>query len=68
MALDALSIRQKAVAIGIDNDQFQGCLKSGAKDRIERDLVQARDLGITSTPSFLIGILRPDRTLKSDPP
>lgn len=54
-----------ARAVGIDVSKFQECLSSGRHDaRIRRDMGEARQLGLTSTPAFLIGNTSPDDSTK----
>ena len=62
--LDEQSLRSKAGKIGLDTAQFQACLAGGVRQRVEEDVALAKAAGISSTPSFLIGIVRPDRTLQ----
>lgn len=56
--------RSLAVGLGLDPAAFNECSES-ALDSVESDLSLARDVGISSTPAFLIGIVQPDQTLKT---
>ena len=56
--------RARLKRVGVDVDQFRACLGAGARARIEEDLAHARQAGVTSTPSFLIGIVEPNNTLR----
>jgi protein-disulfide isomerase len=50
-----------AKAVGLDVPRFQECLASDRHDaQIRHDMGEARQLGLTSTPSFLIGHASPD--------
>ena len=53
-----------AAALGLDAEHFKKCLQDPAlRKAVRRDQNQARDLGITSTPSFLIGRMQGERML-----
>jgi protein-disulfide isomerase len=56
-ALDAA-----AHAVGLDGDRFRSCLKGPS--RVQRDKDEALQLGITATPTFLIGIRQADGRLQ----
>jgi protein-disulfide isomerase len=43
--------------IGLDVSRFDGCLNGPPSSRIQKDIDEARALGITSTPTFLAGEL-----------
>ncbi len=60
-ALDAEQLPGHAKTIGLDAAAFQRCLESGrfASD-IRQDIAEAGTVGITGTPSFLVGIVQPD--------
>lgn len=46
----------RARAIGLEVSRFESCLTSGATStRVQEDVKQARLLGLTATPAFLIG-------------
>lgn len=50
-----------AVALGLDEASFRACLAGGeTRDRVSRDAAEARALGITGTPAFLVGTTEPD--------
>lgn len=62
--LNATLYPKLAAALGLDAEQFKKCLQDPAlRKAIRRDQNQARDLGITSTPSFLIGRMQGERML-----
>ncbi|MFO7579952.1 MAG: thioredoxin domain-containing protein [Nitrosomonas halophila] len=48
---------EHAEAIGIDTEQFQGCLDSGKYTAaVRQDMEEGGKLGIRGTPSFILGI------------
>jgi protein-disulfide isomerase len=57
--------RALAADAGMDLTQFDACMQQQpGSASIERDLESARALGLNSTPTFLIGRLQSDRTVK----
>ncbi|OFW08317.1 MAG: hypothetical protein A3H96_21405 [Acidobacteria bacterium RIFCSPLOWO2_02_FULL_67_36] len=62
--LDAAGLRQKGLSAGIDAIQFERCLGGEAAATIQRDQKEAEQLGITSTPVFLVGTLEPGNRVK----
>jgi len=59
--LAASGLLARAERLGLDTAQFGACLKDAAVAAgIKRDSDSARELGITSTPTFLIGIVEMD--------
>lgn len=54
-----------AEAVGLDVARFRECLASGRYDaQIRQDMGEARQLGMTSTPAFMIGQTTPDDGMK----
>jgi len=52
-----------AEAVGLDVAKFEQCLASGKFDQeIRRDMGEARKVGVTGTPAFMIGRTEPDST------
>jgi protein-disulfide isomerase len=50
-----------ALALGLDEASFRACLTDGeTRERVGRDTAEARALGITGTPAFLVGTTEPD--------
>jgi protein-disulfide isomerase len=64
-ALEEKDLPTHAAALSLDESKFQQCL---AGDRyaaeIRQDVTDANNAGLTGTPSFLIGFLQPDSTVK----
>ena len=50
--------------IGLDSAAFSHCITGEAKDSVAKDIASARDLGVTSTPTFIIGTVEKDGTVK----
>jgi protein-disulfide isomerase len=57
--LDTRSFLAQAESMGLDRVKFEKCLHLGeTRERIESDARQARQLGVSGTPAFLIGFIR----------
>lgn len=63
--LEEAAITAHVVAAGLDTQQFRNCLASGVEKRIRADIKSATQLGVRSTPSFLIGRLVPGGKLQA---
>jgi protein-disulfide isomerase len=49
---------------GLDPGTFQKCLAEGqAKAQVKTDITEGQRLGVTSTPTFFIGEIKPDGTI-----
>jgi len=44
-----------AQQVGLDQGQFASCLEQGQKERVNGDLLTARRVGVSATPTFLLG-------------
>lgn len=51
---------EHARALGLSASQFSACLTRPIASRIRSDLEGARALGITATPTMLLGTIRSD--------
>jgi protein-disulfide isomerase len=50
-----------AQALGLDLGKFKECLVSGKyTDEIRRDIAEGRKAGVRGTPTFLLGLTKPD--------
>lgn len=64
-ALAPADLLRHAQGSGVDTVQLQPCLDGGKMaTRIRQDLAEAARLGAVTTPSFFIGQVQPDGTLK----
>jgi protein-disulfide isomerase len=54
------SLYDHATAIGLNTLTFSKCIGGEQTAKVRADLDTAKKLGLTGTPSFLIGVLRPD--------
>ena len=64
-ALARSDLLAHAQAIGIETDRFQSCLDGGRMSaKVREDMAEAKRLGLTGTPAFLIGEVRPDGTVR----
>jgi protein-disulfide isomerase len=63
--LAAEELPKHAEAVKVDAAQFQQCLASGRHaTAIRQDMTDAANVGVTGTPSFLIGVVQPNGTVK----
>jgi protein-disulfide isomerase len=63
--LSATDLLEHADTAGLDLVSFARCLDGEAADHVQRDTKQAATLGLSSTPSFLVGTLRSDGRLQA---
>jgi len=57
--------RAMASDVGMDLTKFDECMQHGPVGAaVARDVKSAQSLGLNSTPTFLIGRIQPDRTVK----
>ncbi|MGZ8829683.1 MAG: DsbA family protein [Thermoanaerobaculia bacterium] len=64
-ALEATDLAAHAIALKLVSKQFQECLDGGRYGpAIQKAIAEANSVGLTGTPSFLIGIVQPDSTVK----
>ncbi len=65
-ALEVPRLKEYAKGIGLDNRAFDECLDSGKQAvKIQRDLQEARSLGVNGTPGFFLGLTTPGKTIKA---
>jgi protein-disulfide isomerase len=56
--LDRADLTAHARAIGLDVAAFDRCVESGKyAERVRKDVAEAQRLGITGTPTFLVGVM-----------
>ena len=63
--LDDVSLRLRATAAKLDLNEFDACFAGAALEQVKRDQMEATRLGITSTPTFLVGVVQPDGRVKA---
>jgi len=63
-ALDDAALARSSAAIGIAREPFIRCLEGQAADQVTADLAEGRRLGVKSTPTFFIGAVQPDRSIR----
>ena len=63
-ALDAAALVRYAQAIGLDPAKFQSCQNGAVPARIREDVNEAMLLGVEATPTFFIGQVQPNSTVK----
>lgn len=55
--LDRISFERRAMRLGLNLAQYRTCAANPATDaRVRQDVERARELNITATPTFLIGV------------
>src|SRR5262249_47113271 len=62
-SLEPPRLRVYAEQLRLDLPKFDDCVDA-PPDILGPDLAEARRIGITSTPTFLIGAIQPDRTVE----
>ena len=63
-SLALLDLREMAGGLNLDKQKFDTCMKGEATDRVTADAAQAKELGVSSTPLFLVGTFEPDGRLR----
>jgi protein-disulfide isomerase len=63
-ALDEGSLRRYARVIGLNEQQFESCLQGEAADAVRQEVESGKTLGVSGTPTFLLGYIQPDGRLK----
>jgi protein-disulfide isomerase len=63
--LDLPVVLRHAASLGFDHDWFESCLHSAGAERVKADQAAAEELGIRSTPYFLIGRRDADGRLRA---
>jgi protein-disulfide isomerase len=58
--LDDSQVRSRAEKVGLSLPELDRCLEGSATEAVKADLRAARNLGLRSTPSLLLGNLVPD--------
>lgn len=63
--LEAAKLATYAQAVGVDPKKFQACLDSGKfAAEVRKDMAEANKIGITGTPTTVIGLTQPNDTIK----
>ena len=64
-ALEATDLPRHAASLALDAPRFQQCLEvSRYAAGIRKNITEAGTAGLTGTPSFLIGVVQPNSTVK----
>jgi protein-disulfide isomerase len=64
-ALDVPSLQQRAGDLHLDLQAFAACLQGSAASRVQADKSGGGALGVSATPTFLVGTLLGDETMKA---
>jgi protein-disulfide isomerase len=62
--LEPKGLLSSARALGLNLTTFRGCLDGKTATRIREDEAEGRRLGVTSTPTFLIGLIEPNGKIR----
>jgi protein-disulfide isomerase len=54
-AVDEANLMGHAQALSLDSNSFRRCLATEGPAAVQRDIAEAREFGITGTPSFFFG-------------
>lgn len=63
-ALRASDLQQYAETISLDRTLFSTCLDGIVADRVRHDVAEGERVGVSSTPTFLVGRLESEDTLR----
>jgi protein-disulfide isomerase len=64
--LEPENLVKHAEEIGLDTAAFKSCLDSGKHDaEIKHRIAEGQKVGLSGTPSFLLGFMQPDGTVKA---
>ena len=58
------AVNRIASTVVVDGRRFATCLAGEALERVREDTAGGRELGVTGTPTFLIGRVQPDRRVR----
>jgi len=58
--LTSMDFNNLGSSLGLDTDRFATCLDGQMISQISRDESEGRRLGVSGTPAFFIGSLKPD--------
>jgi protein-disulfide isomerase len=62
--LDERGLETSAEALGIDRETFSICLRGRATEHVAADIALGRRLGVNSTPTFFIGAVERDGSVR----
>jgi protein-disulfide isomerase len=57
-ALDIAGLRRTAGTLGLRLDDFDQCVDAESADAIAADVAEGKRLGVTSTPTFFVGLMQ----------
>jgi len=63
-SLDPDHLLASAKALGLDESAFADCLDGKTVDIIRADVAEGRRLGVRSTPTFFVGVIQSDGSVK----
>ncbi len=64
--LEPDNLLKHAEEVGLDMAKFKACLDSGKHDaEIKKRIAEGQKAGLSGTPSFLLGYIQPDGTVKA---
>jgi protein-disulfide isomerase len=63
-ALDEASLAARAEKVGLSRGLFDNCLNGLGEVRVRQDEKSGQDLYLTATPTFFVGTIQPDGTVR----
>ena len=63
-SLDPNALTERAVRLGLDSSAFKTCLSGEAAPLVQADVKGGTPLGVSGTPTFLVGRLQKDGSVK----
>jgi predicted DsbA family dithiol-disulfide isomerase len=63
-SLDARTLREIAIAVGLDVARFDTCLDGETEGKVRRDVEFAAALAVTGTPTFFVGVRESDSRVR----
>ena len=62
--LSPAGLEAQAASLGLNREQFGICLAGGAAQKVKADEAQGLSLGVAGTPTFFLGTVQSDGTIK----
>jgi protein-disulfide isomerase len=62
-ALEIADLHRHALAAGLNEKLFATCISTAAIDAVRADKAEGKRLGVTGTPSFFLGLVRPNGSI-----
>lgn len=63
-SLTPTDLARHAMTLGLHTDEFESCLRGAMADKVRHNVDEGKRIGVTSTPTFLIGYRQPNGTVR----